>query len=387
MGRIFISYRREDAEGFAGRVYDWLERSLGKQRVFMDEVHTSILPGTDFPSALENELNTCDALMAIIGPRWLTSTDERRKRRIDDPKDWVRHEIAVALGRGILVIPVLFGGVGMPKAEQLPQDIRKLSDREAWDFGVKDFPQKIAELAKLIEQALREAERKRAADARAEAAREKAKSFAEYKAMQFPLRPYQYPIWVLFLCGAVFASAVASISYLPDQLGAAAELDKANQAREEHKWDQAVALYHKLLAENESSKEAKLGLALSLFSRGQGTDNDDVADLIKGFHLSKDEMEKLAAVAPAAYRCPFLEKSKVKALMCDDGRIGAALLTIDQVKLRQVKDVVDAEPLACEPTRLRCAARLRGAKGEFNVIYESYLDGSSQPMVRLLQVR
>src|SRR5512132_1517315 len=98
-GRVFISYRRQEASGLAGRVHERLAARLGDDQVFMD-VDTIAL-GMDFAAVITQAVSTCEVLLAIIGPTWLTATDEDGQRRLDDPDDIVRIEIAAALERDI----------------------------------------------------------------------------------------------------------------------------------------------------------------------------------------------------------------------------------------------------------------------------------------------
>jgi hypothetical protein len=126
---IFISYRRGADSGVAGRLYDRLERSLGRERVFMDVA--SIAPGEDFVTVLKSRIAGCDLLLALIGRGWLAATDTAGQRRLDDPHDMVRIEIAAALAQGKRVIPVVIDDVSMPRAEDLPEDLKALARRQA----------------------------------------------------------------------------------------------------------------------------------------------------------------------------------------------------------------------------------------------------------------
>ena len=103
-GRIFINYRRADSEGYAGRIYDRLAPHFGADAIFMDvEV---IDAGVDFVRVLEEAVQSCDVLVALIGRSWLNIKDEQGGRRLDNPADFVRVELAAALSRDIRVIPV-----------------------------------------------------------------------------------------------------------------------------------------------------------------------------------------------------------------------------------------------------------------------------------------
>jgi TIR domain len=130
MGRaIFISYRRDDTEGEAGRLFDDLTRSFGEDSVFMDV--SGITPGADFRKAIDDNVASCGVLLAIIGPAWCSMTNSAGERRLDDPNDFVRLEIASALTRKIAVIPVLVHDSKMPRPEDLPDNLKDLAFRNS----------------------------------------------------------------------------------------------------------------------------------------------------------------------------------------------------------------------------------------------------------------
>jgi hypothetical protein len=124
---IFVSYRRNDSQGEAGRVFFDLVTHFGEQKVFMDVA--GIEAGRDFRKAIEESVANCGVLLVIMGPSWLTATNEAGIRRLDDPADFVREEVAAALRRDIPVIPVLVRGAGMPRVEQLPDTLKDLAYR------------------------------------------------------------------------------------------------------------------------------------------------------------------------------------------------------------------------------------------------------------------
>ncbi|MBN1171501.1 MAG: toll/interleukin-1 receptor domain-containing protein [Micromonosporaceae bacterium] len=129
-----MNYRSTD-EPFGARLIDrLLADRLGKDMVFLD--NRTIPLGVAFEPVLLRRLRTSDALLVVIGRRWLRKVDGRRA--IDDENDWVRREIVEALNCGILVIPVLMGEVTLPKREELPEDIRVISSHEYHLVGVKD---------------------------------------------------------------------------------------------------------------------------------------------------------------------------------------------------------------------------------------------------------
>jgi TIR domain len=113
MAQIFISYRRQETRHLAGRLYDRLADRFGEDRIFMDV--DSIEPGVDFSDAIQQAIGSSDVLLALIGPDWLTATDQDGRRRLDDPDDIVRLEVEAALECGVRVIPVLAEGATMPR--------------------------------------------------------------------------------------------------------------------------------------------------------------------------------------------------------------------------------------------------------------------------------
>lgn len=148
MRKIFISYRREDSDEAAGRLSDHLVRQFGQDRVFMDV--DGIAPGRDFRKVIDETLAQCDVLLGVIGRSWLDARDAAGKRRLDDESDFVRLEIATALRRDIPVIPVRVQGAGIPKPDQLPDDLKDFSYRNAveltherWNSDVKVLADKL----------------------------------------------------------------------------------------------------------------------------------------------------------------------------------------------------------------------------------------------------
>ena len=136
-GGVFISYRRDDTAGFAGRIYDRLTNALGRESVFIDV--DNIPAGLDFVDVLSERVGRCDALVAIIGRNWLASADKTNLRRLDDLTDFVRIEIEAALDRNVPVIPVLVDGAVMPQADDLPDGLKKLARRQGIEISHTRF--------------------------------------------------------------------------------------------------------------------------------------------------------------------------------------------------------------------------------------------------------
>jgi hypothetical protein len=146
--RIFISYRRADSGGWARSLHDNLDERLGTGRAFRD---VAMQGGMDFHEHVESLLDGCDVLLAIIGKSWTSITDADGNRRLDDPEDLVRREIARALERpDVDVIPVLVDGARMPTEHELPADLAPLARRQAceladsrWDYDVDNLARRL----------------------------------------------------------------------------------------------------------------------------------------------------------------------------------------------------------------------------------------------------
>jgi hypothetical protein len=133
MSGIFISYRRADAQGWAGRLGEDLAKSFGDVARFFDLA--SIPPGADFLVEIERAVAVADAVLVLIGPRWLDLRDEHNTRRLDDPNDVVAAEVSLALTRSAPVIPVLLGGSAMPGSAALPEKLQSLVRRNAFELS------------------------------------------------------------------------------------------------------------------------------------------------------------------------------------------------------------------------------------------------------------
>jgi len=144
---IFISYRRDDSAGHAGRLYDNLEEHLGAETVFRDV--DTLTPGVEFPRELDARLARSTVVLVLIGRRWL---DPANAARLADPHDFVRQEIEEALVRsGIRVVPVLVEGARMPEAAALPAELRSLTMRQAIDLNEAAYDAGIEKIVRLVQ--------------------------------------------------------------------------------------------------------------------------------------------------------------------------------------------------------------------------------------------
>lgn len=141
--RIFLSYRRVDSDIITGRIHDKLDYKLSRAKIFRD---TENIPfGVDFHDHIEQRLNDCDVLLAIIGSNWqILQSDLEDVGKLD----FVKFEIEGALERGIPVIPVLVKGAKIPSVESLPEGMRGLAQINA--VTIRSDPDFHPDLDKLI---------------------------------------------------------------------------------------------------------------------------------------------------------------------------------------------------------------------------------------------
>lgn len=149
--KIFISYRRTDSAGYTGRLVDKLQTAFGKDSIFIDIL--TIAPGADFRKTIERAINASDVLLAVIGKNWLL------KETTDEAVDWVRVEIATALKRDVLVLPVLVQGATMPVESELPADLKDLAYRNALDFSDKHWDYEVNELIAFLKRTVSNAKK------------------------------------------------------------------------------------------------------------------------------------------------------------------------------------------------------------------------------------
>jgi TIR domain len=147
--KVFISYRREDSKWPARQIYEAFLRHMPSEQVFIDIDSTP--PGADFVRILENQVGEGAIVLALIGPGWIGTTDPKTgRRRLDNPKDFVRIELCAALSRSISVVPVLLDGASMPEADQLPENMRMLVRRQAEFVEYRSFDTDVNRLIKRL---------------------------------------------------------------------------------------------------------------------------------------------------------------------------------------------------------------------------------------------
>jgi hypothetical protein len=131
--KVFISYRREETAGHAGRLYDAVVARFGESNVSMD---VEFAPGIDFVERITEAVGSCDYLLVVIGPRWATLSQAGIQPRLADANDYVRLEVETALKRpDVSVIPVLVAGAKMPGPDDLPESLERLSRQNAIELS------------------------------------------------------------------------------------------------------------------------------------------------------------------------------------------------------------------------------------------------------------
>lgn len=149
---VFLSYRREDAGPYARSLQLQLSQRIPEAHIFMDL--DSIEPGLDFAEVIEDAVNSCAVLVALIGRQWATLTDEEGVRRLDNDDDYVRFEVETALERGVRVIPVLIDGAKPLRQQDLPAGLHKLARLNAHKLSYDRYQDDAARLLDLIERVL-----------------------------------------------------------------------------------------------------------------------------------------------------------------------------------------------------------------------------------------
>ncbi len=154
MADIFVSYRAADSAYVAAELYSTLVERFGPNRAFLD--WSSMPPGTVYPATIRAAVERSRVVLAVIGPHWLTEKDASGRRRIDDPGDWVRQELASAFRNGIPVVPVILDGARLPASQELPEDVRMLALSQWARVRLQALRTDLADLAAQLERVIPE---------------------------------------------------------------------------------------------------------------------------------------------------------------------------------------------------------------------------------------
>jgi hypothetical protein len=144
--RVFISYRREDGAASARSICDRLTQVFGSANIFMDV--NSLVPGQRFDVELDTALSQCKVFLAIIGPRWMELLEKRER---DGEHDYVRQELATALRRNMIVIPVLAESARLPRSASLPPDISAVVMHQKQEVTHERFVHDVNDLIRAIQ--------------------------------------------------------------------------------------------------------------------------------------------------------------------------------------------------------------------------------------------
>ena len=151
MPGVFISYRRRDTDGHAGRLAEDLRARYGDEKVFIDV--ESIEGGVDFEKRIEHALDVADVAFVLIGDEWLGRRDGAPPR-IQGADDWVRREVSTMLRRSdVVVVPVLVEGAPLPSVDDLPPDLARLPRLQTSDLSTRGWDYQLPALCDIVERA------------------------------------------------------------------------------------------------------------------------------------------------------------------------------------------------------------------------------------------
>jgi tetratricopeptide (TPR) repeat protein len=260
VGRVFISYRREETAYAAGWLFDRLVDRFGRDQIFKDV--DSIQLGEDFVEVIKTAVGSCDVLIALVGNQWLTIADERGTRRLDNPHDFVRLEIEAALERNVRVIPVLVEGARMPRGEELPPSLAAPVRRNALELSPSRFEFDSNRLLRVLDVTVAAT---RAEPSQSEPGRAVARRQASLRALYVEARAemrlghLQTAIELLDDLLAVDAShrdAVQLRAVISQQLRLAGVYQRAIDAEAAGEWADAASAYAEILDADASYRDA-----------------------------------------------------------------------------------------------------------------------------------
>jgi predicted ATPase len=151
---VFLSYRRDDTRGYAGRLHDVLGEQFGPEQVFIDV--DGLAPGIDFAAALDERVSKADVVLVLIGPRWASASRPDGSLRLNERDDYVRAEIEAALRGELPIIPVLLADARMPDAADVPESLRPVLRYNAIEISDARWRFDVGRLTSAIEQLVSE---------------------------------------------------------------------------------------------------------------------------------------------------------------------------------------------------------------------------------------
>ncbi|MDX2263703.1 MAG: hypothetical protein NW215_01845 [Hyphomicrobiales bacterium] len=148
--KVFINYRKALSGKDARLLHGVLTREFGRGAVFLD---TSELEGGDhWPSKLEREVDASSSMAVLIPAGWADVLNEKGERRLDNPNDFVRFEIARAFMRNIPVLPILIDGAEVPAPAALPTNLIGLTALQAMLLRSESFDDDAGKIGKRLKQ-------------------------------------------------------------------------------------------------------------------------------------------------------------------------------------------------------------------------------------------
>jgi hypothetical protein len=147
---LFISYRRVDTQWVARQLYQYFAQRFGSSRVFMDRVEIRL--GDNWRSKIDVALRNATSIIALIGPQWLSVTDEKGRRRLEAENDWVHTEIRTAINYDKHLLPLYVDGAKLIEDPQLlPEDIWRLPERQAIALRQDDWYSDLGKVVRALE--------------------------------------------------------------------------------------------------------------------------------------------------------------------------------------------------------------------------------------------
>lgn len=144
MLNLFVSYRRDDAEGFAGWMAGLLrsaENGSEPNAVYLDV--DDIAPGVNFVHDMVDAVRGSDIVLVMIGPRWYRST-------LLDADDAVRLEIEAAFEARVPVWCLRINATPLPDTSVLPPSLHALAAAPQFVLSDGTFGDDVARLRRKL---------------------------------------------------------------------------------------------------------------------------------------------------------------------------------------------------------------------------------------------
>jgi hypothetical protein len=323
VGRIFVSYRREETAYPAGWLFDRLASHFGRGQVFKDV--DSIELGDDFVEVITTAVGSCDVLLALIGDRWLTITDQDGRRRLDNPDDFVRLEIETALTRNVRVIPILVEGARMPRVDELPASLAKLVRRQALELSPSRFDFDTGRLLRVLERTITEAQEQARQEAERAAAHRR-----QIEQLQDQIRERAAAQdWDTVLAINDQLTALDPAAADPDALASSAreQITRRQEAED-------AAAQHRRQPGRQASSEAEIGPSMARSEDAQGRTDEERAAKAPNSVMRASTAPVNQARSRGSQRQAAVRTAKPRAV--SPGTMGLSMLRSKRTKPRPV---------------------------------------------------